>query len=26
KILADIAVHDKAAFSALVDAAKGALA
>ena len=25
KILADIAVHDKAAFSALVDAAKGAL-
>jgi len=25
-ILADIAVHDKAAFSALVDAAKGALA
>ncbi|ABG41012.1 MULTISPECIES: 50S ribosomal protein L20 [Paraglaciecola] len=26
KILADIAVHDKNAFSALVDAAKGALA
>ena len=26
KILADIAVHDKPAFSALVDAAKGALA
>ena len=26
KILADIAVHDQAAFSALVDAAKGALA
>ncbi|MEC9125526.1 MAG: 50S ribosomal protein L20 [Pseudomonadota bacterium] len=26
KILADIAVHDKAAFSALVEAAKGALA
>lgn len=26
KILSDIAVHDKAAFSALVDAAKGALA
>ena len=26
KILADIAVHDKAAFSALVDAGKGALA
>ena len=26
QILADIAVHDKAAFSALVDAAKGALA
>ncbi|WP_088328425.1 50S ribosomal protein L20 [Lacimicrobium sp. SS2-24] len=26
KILADIAVHDKAAFSALVDTAKGALA
>jgi large subunit ribosomal protein L20 len=26
KILSDIAVHDKAAFTALVDAAKGALA
>jgi large subunit ribosomal protein L20 len=26
KILADIAVHDKVAFTALVEAAKGALA